>query len=74
VKERWSGHQYGPGGELCLEYVADNPHPDLTGADMVNSANQLLAGEQPSHGRAAEVASRHVTTLGRTCVQNALAF
>ena len=65
VNERWSGHQYGPGGELCLEYGPDNWHPDLTGADMVTSANRLLAGEQPSPGQAADVASRHVTTLGQ---------
>lgn len=63
--ERWSGHQYGPGGELCLEYGPDNWHPDLTGADMVASAYQLLKGEQPSPGEASEVPSRHATTLGQ---------
>src|SRR5450755_310819 len=40
--EPWSGHQYGPGGELCLEYGPDNWHPDLTGANMVASAHRLL--------------------------------
>jgi hypothetical protein len=65
IEERWSGHQYGAGGELCLEYGPDNWHPDLTGADMVASAHRLLAGEQPSAGQTAEVASRHATTLGQ---------
>jgi hypothetical protein len=45
---RWSAHQYGPGGELCLEYGPDNWHPDITGADMVASAHRLLDGERPS--------------------------
>ena len=41
-KERWSSHQYGDGGELCLEYGPDNWHPDVTGADMITSAHRLL--------------------------------
>lgn len=44
--ERWSGHQYGPGGPLCLQWRADNWHPDVTGADMVRSAHELLSTEQ----------------------------
>jgi molybdopterin/thiamine biosynthesis adenylyltransferase len=63
--ERWSGHQYGPGGELCLEYGPDNWHPDLTGADMVASAHRLLQGEQPAPDQSGEVASRHETTVGQ---------
>jgi hypothetical protein len=31
--EHWSSHQYGAGGELCLEYGSDNWHPDVTGAE-----------------------------------------
>lgn len=65
VTERWSGHQYGAGGELCLEHGPDNWHSELTGADMIASAYRLLAGEQPSPGQAAEVASRHATTTGQ---------
>jgi molybdopterin/thiamine biosynthesis adenylyltransferase len=65
VTERWSSHQYGPGGELCLEYGPDNWHPDLTGAEMVRSAHRLLVGErQPSEERS-EVPSRHSNTLGQ---------
>lgn len=44
--ERWSSHQYGPGGPLCLQWRADNWHPDVTGADMVRSAHELLSTEQ----------------------------
>lgn len=44
--ERWSGHQYGAGGSLCLQWRADNWHPDVTGADMVRSAHELLSTEQ----------------------------
>jgi sulfur-carrier protein adenylyltransferase/sulfurtransferase len=65
VTERWSGHQYGAGGELCLEYGPDNWRSELTGADMVSSAYRLLTGEQPSPGQSGEVASRHATTTGQ---------
>jgi len=62
---RWSRHQYGPGGELCLEYGPDNWHQDITGADMIASTHRLLEGEQPEPGIAADVASRHETTIGQ---------
>lgn len=65
VTERWSGHQYGAGGELCLEYGPDNWHSELTGADMISSAYRLLAGEQPAPGQSAEVATCHATTTGQ---------
>src|SRR5262249_5949046 len=61
----WSIHQYGPGGELCLEYGPDNWHPAITGADMVSSAHRLLQGEQPTAGETAIVKSRHQTTMGQ---------
>ena len=35
--QRWSDHQYGPGGELCLEYGPDNWVAELTGADVLRS-------------------------------------
>jgi len=63
--ERWSSHQYGRGGELCLEYGPDNWHPDTTGADMILSAHRLLEGERPGPGESGTVASRHRTTLGQ---------
>ncbi len=63
--ERWSSHQYGPGGELCLEFGPDNWHPDLTAADMIQSAHRLLQGERPESGASGLVPSRHSTTLGQ---------
>lgn len=62
---RWSAHQYGAGGELCLEHGTDNWHPELTGADMLRSAHRLLEGEAPIDGHRQVVASRHETTLGQ---------
>ncbi len=62
---RWSSHQWGAGGELCLEYGADNWHPEITGADLIESAYRLLATEGPTSGDAGVAASRHATTLGQ---------
>jgi sulfur-carrier protein adenylyltransferase/sulfurtransferase len=66
VTERWSGHQYGAGGELCLEFGPDNWHRDLTGADMLSSAYRLLSGEEAFEAGAGDVASRHRSSLGQT--------
>lgn len=60
---RLSGHQWGRGGELCLEYRADNWDPSITGAMMVESAFRLLNGEAPPD--APPVESAHRTTLGQ---------
>lgn len=60
----WSSHQWGAGGELCLEIGADNWSADFTGADMLRSAFDLLEMEEqgiPS----SQVPSRHQTTLGQ---------
>jgi ThiF family len=62
---QWSGHQWGPGGELCLEYGTDNWHSAITGADMLESAYRLLQGEEPG-GEDTSVTSRHDVTLGQT--------
>lgn len=62
--ERWSGHQYGAGGPLCLQWRADNWYPDVTGADMVRSAHELLSTEQhPELPNA--VPSAHRLTAGQ---------
>lgn len=45
-RERLSGHQYGPDGELCLEYRPDNWTSDITGAMMIRSAHRLLSIEE----------------------------
>jgi hypothetical protein len=39
AQERWSSHQYGGvNGALCLEWGPDNWHPEVTGAQMLESA------------------------------------
>ncbi len=43
-------HQYGAGGELCLEYGPDNWHQDFTGADMIASAHRLAGGRRADGG------------------------
>ena len=63
--EHWSGHQYGRGGELCLEYGPDNWHPDVSGAMMIESAQRLFRTEAPVEGLRGVVASRHATSLGQ---------
>ena len=66
--ERWSAHQFGAGGELCLEYGPDNWQPVITGAMLLESAHRLLETEAPpAPGEVAlpEVASRHALTRGQ---------
>lgn len=43
---RWSTHQYGSGGALCLELRSDNWVTSATGADVLRSAYNLLVAEQ----------------------------
>jgi molybdopterin/thiamine biosynthesis adenylyltransferase len=64
---RWSFHQYGVGGALCLEWGPDNWHPGVTGAMLLESAYKLLATERP-HATGEEtqqVQSRHTLTEGQ---------
>lgn len=60
----WSGHQYGPGGVLCLEWRADNWDSRLTGADLVRSAYKLLSTEC-NPNQPAEVPSVHELSPGQ---------
>lgn len=62
---RLSGHQYGAGGELCLEYRPDNWEPSFTGAMMISSARRLLVGEEPSSGAYARVEDAHRATVAQ---------
>lgn len=62
---RWSGHQYGSGGELCLEWRPDTWHPDATGAQVLESAFDLLQGESPTGPNTGTVASAHKLTVGQ---------
>jgi hypothetical protein len=63
---RWSSHQFGPGGELCLEHGPDNWTPDNTGVEVIGSAHHLLSLENPTDGVTRMIASRHQETLGQT--------
>ena len=62
---RHSGHQYGTGGEMCLEYRSDNWDPAVNGAMMIISTYRLLTGEQPSQHERAAVPDAHHATLGQ---------
>lgn len=62
---RLSSHQYGPGGELCLEYRADNWTPDIMGYQLIESAFRLLSAEVPGPRENGAVVSAHRTTLGQ---------
>jgi hypothetical protein len=62
---RWSQHQFGAGGELCLEYGPDNWTPDFTGAHLIESTHRLLDGENPQSGERGVVRSRHQVSLGQ---------
>ena len=62
---RHSGHQYGAGGEMCLEYRSDNWDPAVSGAMMIVSTYRLLSGEQPSQDERSVVPDAHCATLGQ---------
>jgi molybdopterin/thiamine biosynthesis adenylyltransferase len=64
AEERWSQHQYGRTGALCLEYGPDNWSPSVTGADVLQSCARLLLSEAKL-GEAEAVPSRHSLTLGQ---------
>jgi len=44
---KWSGHQYGAGGVLCLELRPDTWLETASGADVLRSARNLLQTENP---------------------------
>lgn len=68
----WSDHQYGAGGDLCLEFGPDNWQPELTGVDLIQSAHRLLQTEQPDD--VAPVPSRHAITTGQDVRNRYLRF
>lgn len=70
----WSNHQFGPGGELCLEYRPDNWTSDITGAMLLESAHRLLFTENPPEGKAERVPSAHEVSLGQTLRTRTLRF
>lgn len=64
IPARLSEHQYGT-GELCLERGPDNWTPETCGAELIRSAERLLASEAKAPIGPAEVPSRHQLTLGQ---------
>lgn len=64
-EERLSRHQYGTGGELCLEIRPDNWEPEMTGALMIESAYRLLFSEQGGDDEREEVPDAHRTTIAQ---------
>mgnify|MGYP003625594748 CR=1 FL=1 len=62
---RLSRHQYGTGGELCLEIRSDNWEPEITGAMMIESAYRLLSSEHREDGEREEVPDAHRTTIAQ---------
>lgn len=62
---RWSPHQYGAGGVLCLEWGPDNWHPEITGADLLRSTYKLLSEESGRGTATSTVPSRHSVTFGQ---------
>ena len=67
ANQHWSRHQYGNGGELCLEWGPDNWHDEITGAEILCSAHKLLSTENPKGGGVLPTIapSRHSLTLGQ---------
>ncbi len=61
---RLSSHQYGAGGNLCLEHRADNWQTTITGAMMIESAHRLIVGERDVDGP--ELPSAHSVSLGQS--------
>ncbi len=61
----WSAHQFGPGGDLCLEIRPDTWAPSMRAADAVASTFGLLKGENPESETRALVPSVHHMTHGQ---------
>ncbi len=65
--ERWSAHQWGSTGELCLQIRADTWLSSQDGADMLRSARHLLdiEGDVDEAGRPRQAPSDHRFTEGQ---------
>lgn len=62
----WSSHQYGRGGELCLEWGPDNWQPECNAEQILQSAHRLLSAETRENGsRDSPLPSRHHLTTGQ---------
>ncbi len=63
--KRWSSHQYGPGGVLCLEWGPDNWSATVTGANLLESTYRLLCCEHGTDETRQSAPSRHRSTFGQ---------
>jgi hypothetical protein len=72
--ERWSSHQYGSTGELCLEFGPDNWEESISGADMLQSGHRLLLGEALEAFGGGPVASRDRPVLAASLRGKKLRF
>ncbi|NIY96316.1 MAG: ThiF family adenylyltransferase [Oceanospirillaceae bacterium] len=70
---RLSQHQYGEGGELCLQYRPDNWHPDCKSTDVVRSARALLEAT-PEENTFSDVESAHPGDLSSQLWGHSLRF
>lgn len=63
---RWSEHQYGEGGTLCLEWRPDTWSPEILGSQVLESAYKLLYIEQPLESEVSQIApSDHRLSMGQ---------
>lgn len=62
---RWSSHQFGAGGVLCLEWGPDNWSTAVKGSDLLESTYRLLSSEHASNAVREPVPSRHSLTFGQ---------
>src|SRR5205807_4398362 len=60
-----SGHQYGTGGELCLEYRPDNWDPSVIGSMLIESTYRLLSTELSGLAGPGIVPSSHSVSRGQ---------
>lgn len=81
--QRWSDHQYGNTGSLCLEWGPDNWHPDVNGAQLLESTYRLFDIENPlgNQDRIEQkeierivAPSRHLLTIGQELRSERLRF
>ncbi len=64
--EKWSTHQFGGSGALCLEYGPDNWEPQFSAAELIRSLIKLLISEKFVEEKIISpqvIPSRHEVTL-----------
>ena len=65
--ELWSDHQYGSGGDLCLELGPDNWHPESHNAALLLESTFRLLSLEVDHAAddTIDIPSRHALTEGQ---------